>query len=45
MQKTAEGQKEVVKLQELTTSVALQQPERDGKIEETKQTLKGKYYK
>ena len=41
---SAERQKEIEKLQEVTTSLSLQLQERDKQIEELKQSLKGKYY-
>ena len=40
---SAERQKEIEKLQELTTSLMLQLRERDEQIEELKQSLNGKY--
>ena len=40
----AERQKEIEKLQDITTSLTLQLRERDQQIEELKQSLKGKYY-
>ena len=40
----AERQKEIVKLQDITTSLTLQLQERDEQIEELKQSLKGNYY-
>ena len=39
-----ERQKEIEKLQEITTSLTLQLQERDEQIEELKQSLKGNYY-
>ena len=41
---SAERQKEIEKLQEVTTSLTLQLQERDQQIEELKQNLKGNYY-
>ena len=41
---SAERQKEIEKLQEVTTSLTLQLRERDKQIEELKQSLKGHYY-
>ena len=40
----AERQKEIEKLQDITTSLTLQLQERDEQIEELKQSLKGNYY-
>ena len=40
----AERQKEIEKLQDITTSLTLQLRERDKQIEELKQSLKGNYY-
>ena len=40
----AERQKEIEKLQDITTSLTLQLRERDEQIEELKQSLKGNYY-
>ena len=42
---SAERQKEIEKLQEITTSLSLQPQERDKQIEELNQSLKGKYYR
>ena len=42
---SAERQKEIEKLQEVTTSLTLQLQERDEQIEELNQSLKGKYYR
>ena len=39
----AERQKEIEKLQDITTSLTLQLRERDEQIEELKQSLKGNY--
>ena len=39
-----ERQKEIEKLQDITTSLTLQLQERDEQIEELKQSLKGNYY-
>ena len=41
---SAERQKEIEKLQEVTASLTLQLRERDKQIEELKQSLKGNYY-
>ena len=40
----AERQKEIEKLQEVTTSLRLQLQERNKQIEELKQSLNGNYY-
>ena len=40
----SERQKEIEKLQDITTSLTLQLRERDEQIEELKQSLKGNYY-
>ena len=40
----AKRQKEIEKLQDITTSLTLQLRERDEQIEELKQSLKGNYY-
>ena len=40
---SAERQKELEKLQEVTTSLTLQLRERDKQIEKLKQSLEGKY--
>ena len=45
MSVSAERQKEIEKLQEVTTSLRLQLQERDEQIEELNQSLKGKYYR
>ena len=42
---SAERQKEIEKLQEITTSLSLQPQERDKQIEELNRNLKGKYYR
>ena len=44
MSVSAERQKEIRKLEEVTTSLMLQPQERDEQIEELKQSLKGNYY-
>ena len=41
----AERQKEIAKLQEINTSLMLQIRERDEQLEESKKSLKGKYYR
>ena len=44
MSVSTERQKEIEKLQEVTTSLTLQLRERDKQIEELKQSLKGNWY-
>lgn len=45
MSEAAERQKEIIELQNVTTSLSLQLRERDEQIKKLNQTLKGKYYR
>ena len=45
MSEAAERQKEIIELQNVTTSLSLQLRERDEQTKKLNQTLKGKYYR